>query len=67
LFLIESFPDVQGISKQLRGAEVGADIELEFESDRVSLEIPLQGMTKKGWFIVPLVPPVVCMLYVFVT
>jgi len=47
------FPDVQGISKQLRGAEVDADIELEFENDRVSLEIPLQGMTKKGWFIIP--------------
>ena len=52
------FPDVQVISKQLRGAEVDADIKLEF-NDCVSLEIPLQGMTKKGRFIIPLAPPVV--------
>ena len=51
---------MQGISKQLRGAEVGADIVLEFESDRVSLDIPLLGMRKEGWSILPLAAPVVC-------
>ena len=53
---------MQGISKQLRGAEVGADIVLEFESDRVSLDIPLLGMRKEGWFILPLAAPVVCVV-----
>ena len=32
---------------------------VEFESDAITLDIPVEGVTIKGWEIVPLVPPVV--------
>ena len=50
---------MQAVAKHLTGAALGAHIRLEFETDRVSLEIPHQDMTEKGWSIIPLTPPVV--------
>ena len=32
---------------------------VDFESDAITLDIPVEGVTIKGWEIVPLVPPVV--------
>ena len=32
---------------------------VEFESDAISLDIPLEGITIKGWKITPLIRPVV--------
>ena len=54
-----TFFGMQAVAKHLTGAALGAHIRLEFETDRVSLEIPHQDMTEKGWSIIPLTPPVV--------
>ena len=32
---------------------------VEFESDTISLDIPMEGITDKGWKITPLIRPVV--------
>ena len=44
-----------------KGALLGLHQPLEFEaeSDEITLDIPKEGITIKGWKITPLVPPVV--------
>ena len=40
---------------------------IEFESDAISLDIPLEGVNTKGWKITPLIHPVVssCVHHVY--
>ena len=42
-----------------KGVHQVADLKIEFESDRIALNIPLKGKTINGWKITPLVRPVV--------
>jgi hypothetical protein len=35
---------------------------VEFESDAVTLDIPMEGITAKGWSITPLIRPVVSLM-----
>ena len=42
-----------------KGAILGCDQLVGFESDTITLDIPVEGITIKGWEITPLVPPVV--------
>ena len=35
---------------------------IEFESDAVTLDIPMEGVASKGWSITPLVRPVVSLM-----
>ena len=53
--------DHQGVKKEYEGkrAVLGHHQPLEFESDEITLDIPMEGITIKGWEITPLVPPVV--------
>ena len=44
-----------------REAVCGSTQEIEFEDDKVSLNIPLDGVVKGGWKIVPLIHPTVCL------
>ena len=59
---------MQAINEQYlkRGFEFTTDQEIEFESDRITLDIPLNGLVtmNKGWKIVPLNPPLV---YIIIT
>ena len=51
---------LQVIQQKYRGAIVGPDLHIEFESDKISLPISLQGTTlEDGWKIFPLICPVV--------
>ena len=45
------------------GTEPAVDQQVEFESDHISLDIPMKGVLteNKGWKILPLTRPVVCM------
>ena len=45
-----------------RGATIGPDLPVEFESDRISLELPSEN-DDDGWNVDPLFPPVVRKLY----
>lgn len=38
---------------------------VEFESDAVSLNIPMEGITVGGWTITPLIRPVVSFLHIY--
>ena len=40
-------------------AHSGPEQNIEFESDMITLDIPLKGRTIKGWKITPLIRPVV--------
>lgn len=40
-----------------RGAMIGADLHIEFESSKISLQLPSDGALKDGWKIVPLFDP----------
>ena len=40
-------------------AVLGLQQPVEFESDAISLDIPMEGITIKGWKITPLMRPVV--------
>ena len=42
-----------------KGAILGLQQPVEFESDTISLDIPLEGIAIKGWEITPLMRPVV--------
>ena len=42
-----------------KGAILGLQQPVEFESDTISLDIPLEGLSIKGWKITPLMRPVV--------
>ena len=42
-----------------KGAILGLQQPMEFESDTISLDIPLEGIAIKGWKITPLMRPVV--------
>ena len=42
-----------------KGAKPGLHQPLEFESDSITLDIPLEGITINGWIIIPLMRPVV--------
>ena len=37
---------------------------VEFESDAVMLDIPMEGITAKGWRITPLIRPVVSLMHI---
>ena len=44
-----------------RGAHEGPEYRIEFESDRITLDIPIEGIVlPEGWKIIPLITPVVC-------
>ena len=47
-----------------KGSESAADQQIEFESDRITLDIPITGVIteNKGWKIIPLFSPVVSQL-----
>ena len=53
--------DHQLVKKEYEGkrAVLGAHQPIEFESDKITLDIPMEGITANGWEITPLVPPVV--------
>ena len=42
-----------------RKARLGSNQTIEFESDVITLDIPLEGTTINGWIITPLIRPVV--------
>ena len=42
-----------------KNALPGPDQNVEFESDMISLDIPMEGLSIKGWKITPLIRPVV--------
>ena len=42
-----------------KGAQPGPHQVVEFESDMITLDIPMEGITKDGWKITPLMRPVV--------
>ena len=51
------------MKKEYKGKEAQLDSELvvEFESDRITIDVPLEGTdVEGGWKILPLAPPVVC-------
>ena len=50
---------MQAVSKSLKDATLGAEIDLEFESDCVKLDIPTEGIVMTGWAIKVVTPPVV--------
>ena len=50
---------LQDAKSSLRDATVGPDLEFEFESDCISVDILGNGTMREGWSIVPLTPPVV--------
>jgi len=50
---------LQDVNCSLRDATVGPDLEFEFESDYISVDIPSDGAMRESWSIVPLTPPVV--------
>ena len=50
---------MQAVSNYLKGAARGGEIEFEFETDRVSLEIPCTGIVEAGWSIQAVTPLVV--------
>ena len=43
-------------------ARFGPDQKIEFEADRITLSVPLDGTVSDGWLISPLVPPVVSLI-----
>ena len=47
-------------------AHSGPDQSVEFESDMISLDIPMEGILIKSWKITPLIRPVVssCVHYI---
>lgn len=46
--------------RQQRQVHTGPDQPLEFESDKIELDIPREGITlQEGWKITPLIAPVV--------
>ena len=46
-----------------KGALAGPHQPVEFESDMISLDIPMEGITIEGWKITPLIRPVVLRVY----
>ena len=42
-----------------KGAVLGVEHLVEFEGDNITIDIPEEGTTIKGWKITPLIPPVV--------
>lgn len=44
------------------GATKGVHLIFFFESDSITLDIPLEGISVRGWKIEPLTPPVVSKL-----
>lgn len=42
-----------------KGARPGPHQVIEFESDMITLDIPMEGITTDGWKITPLMRPVV--------
>ena len=53
--------DVKAVKDEYikQGALPGPHQVVEFESDAITLDIPLEGKTIKGWKITPLIRPVV--------
>ena len=47
---------------QSKGSESAAGQQIEFEADRISLDIPMTGVVtqNRGWKIIPIFRPVVC-------
>ena len=43
----------------MKGAILGLHQPVEFESEAISLDIPMEGITIKSWKITPLIRPVV--------
>ena len=62
-----SFP-VQVVKEEYKkyNALLGLRQLVEFESDAVMLDIPIQGIAVKGWKITPLIRPVVSLIYYYV-
>ena len=58
-------PDLQAVSEHLKDAILGTSVSFEFEGDhdRISLDIPREGIVKRDWSITPLVAPVVSPLF----
>jgi len=56
-------PDLQAVCEHLKGAILGTSLQFEFEGDRVSLDIPREGIVEGDWSITPLVPLVVSPLF----
>ena len=50
---------VIGDNYSKKGAIAGPHQPVEFESDMITLDIPVKGITINGWKITPLVRPVV--------
>ena len=44
---------------QKKQAQSGHTQPIDFESDQITLDIPMTGVTSNGWKISPLFPPVV--------
>ena len=42
-----------------KGAVLGLHQPVDFESDMITLDIPMEGVSISGWKIIPLVHPVV--------
>lgn len=50
---------IQAVSNYFKDGALGGEIQLEFEADCVSLEIPDKGIEEAGWTIQVVTPPVV--------
>ena len=50
---------VIGHEYEKKGALPGPHQPVEFDSDMITLDIPIEGTTINGWTITPLMPPVV--------
>ena len=49
------------MKKEYKGKEARPEMVVEFESDRIDVDIPSEDATvKECWKILPLTPPVVC-------
>ena len=46
-----------------KGAVLGLHQLVDFESDTITLDIPMKGISISGWTITPLIRPVVSFLY----
>ena len=59
---VESFINLIQIVKedyQEKQAQSGHTQPIDFESDKITLDIPMTGVSSEGWKINPLFPPVV--------
>ena len=46
-----------------KDAEFDSEMLVQFESDRIDIDIPSEGIVVEGgWKIIPLYPPVVCLI-----